>query len=106
MKTNIKISINFKTIYSKAKQNVSIVLMVVLVILVLMEVWTVKDSLGVLSDANNIVLTAPAKLVRINFTVYDAIVKRVENATSYAPQPFISKSPFGINEKPANVPKP
>lgn len=95
----MKLPVNFSTIYSKAKQNVSIVLMAVLVILLLLEAWTVKGSWGVLSASRNTTLIIPPKLARVNFNIYDAIVKRVDGAAIYVPKPFVSHNPFGINEK-------
>lgn len=95
----MKLSFNFSTIYSKAKQNTSILLLIILAILILMEAWTLKGSWTVLSDSTDSTLIIPAKLIRINFNTYDAIVKRVDNASNYAPQPFIYRNPFGIEEK-------
>jgi hypothetical protein len=95
----MKLTLSFSTLYSRAKQNISIVLLAVLVALLLLEAWSIKASFGVLSDSKNSTLIVPAKLVRVNFNAYDAIVKRVDSASAYSPQPFISKNPFGVNEK-------
>jgi len=97
----MKLSLNFSGIYSKAKQNPSIMLLIVLAILVLLEAWTIKGSWGVLSDSKNTTLIVPAKLIRVNFNVYNTIVKRVDNASTYAPDPFVSRNPFGIKETPS-----
>ena len=99
----MKLSLNLSGIYRGAKQNTSMVLLIVLVILLLLEAWTVKGSWGVLSDSKNTTLIVPAKLIRVNFNAYEAIVDRIETASNYAPDPFVSRNPFGAREKPAAV---
>jgi hypothetical protein len=95
----MKLSFNFSDIFSKAKQNVSVVLLAVLVVLLLMEAWTMKGSWGVLAASKDATLIIPPKLVRINFTTYDAILKRLDNASAYDPKPFVDRNPFGVHEK-------
>lgn len=95
----MKLPFNISSITNKAKQNVSVVLMAVLVLLFLMEIWTVKGSWGVLSASKDNTLIVPPKLVRVNFSLYDTIVKKVENASAYDPKPFVNRNSFGINEK-------
>jgi hypothetical protein len=99
----MKISLDYKAWYRKAGQNIGAVLLGVLVLLLLMEAWTVKSAWGVLSDSSQSTLLVPVKLIRINFTSYNFIAKRVQDAATYAPQPFVSKNPFGTNEKPDNA---
>lgn len=99
----MKISLDYKAWYHKATQNVGAVLLAVLVLLLLMEAWTIKNAWGVLSDSSQSTLVVPVKLIRINFTSYNFIAKRVQDAAVYAPQPFVSKNPFGTNEKPDNA---
>lgn len=95
----MKIPINISSIYGKAKQNVSVVLLAALIILLLMEAWTIKGSWAVLAASKDATLIVPPRLVRINFTVYDSIVKRVENSAAYDPKPFIYRNPFGYTDK-------
>jgi hypothetical protein len=95
----MKSSFSLSSIFSFAKQNVSIVLVAVLLILFVMEGWSLKQSWDVLSDSQNTNLVLPAKLVRVNFNTYDAIVRRVDNAAGYSPQLLIYRNPFGVNEK-------
>lgn len=97
MKLNLNFS--FVDLYSKAKQNISLVLLVVLGLLILMELWTVKGAWGVLATSQDSTLIVPPKLVRVNFNNYESIVKRIELSAVYEPQPFIQRNPFAVHEK-------
>ncbi len=101
MKLNFNFS--FADIYTKAKQNISVVLLVVLVVLLLAEIWTIKGSWGVLSDSKDNTLIVPPKLVRVNFNSYESIVKRIEQSAVYEPEPLVQRNPFAVHEK--EVPK-
>ena len=93
--------LNLKNLSDKFKKNISIALGVVLLILFLMEILVVKDSVqGALASREDPVVTQ-SRLVRVNFTLYDQIIKRLNAAATYAPRPLAVPNPFGVNEKPA-----
>lgn len=99
MKINLGLKFNFSGIYSRAKQNISVVLVLVLILLLLLEVWTIKGSWGVLVASKDNTLIIPPKLIRVNFSTYNSILSRIENAAAYDPEPFIQRNPFGLHEK-------
>ncbi len=99
MKMNLNIKFSFAGVYSKAKQNISIVLVLVLAMLLLLEIWTVKGSWGVLVASKDNTLIIPPKLIRVNFSAYNSILSRMENAAAYDPEPLIQRNPFGVHEK-------
>lgn len=99
----MKLSLNFSSVYTKAKQNISIVLIGALAVLVVLEVLALRGSWGLLRASQNSILLVPPKLTRVNFTAYESIVKRFENVSVYVPEPFTQRIPFG--PKPPETPE-
>ena len=98
----MKISFSLKNIAGKFKKNISMALWAVLIILFLLEAWVVKSSIqGALASRQDTAITQ-ARLVRVNFSLYDSIIKRLNDAVTYKPQVLSSPNPFGVNDKPAN----
>ena len=82
---------------SKSKQaSVVYAFVAILLALLVWEILVVKDSVRVVLELEN--QQAPVaggrKGVRVNFTDYDQIIKRVDQASVFKPTGGIAKNPF------------
>ncbi len=93
---SIKFSFDFKNISQAIIKRFSLVLWLVLGLVILAEAWVIKGSVDKIFAANDDSAFPNAQLVRVNFTLYDEIEKRmIENQTYLPPEPS-TRDPFGI----------
>lgn len=91
-----KLKFKILSIFGKAKANISILLTAVLLILVVFEALVVKRAIStVLNVMNAKPAVEASQLVRINFSAYDKIVKRIQDAPGYASEKTLYTDPFG-----------
>lgn len=91
-------------IVAKFKSSISIVLTTALIILVIFEIFVLKRAISTnltIAKANPPVQAS--QLVRINFTDYDKIIKRMSDASGFVAPTIIYDDPFGIKVEPKNT---
>lgn len=68
----------------------------ILVVLLILEAWVVKDSASMVLELANQAITAGTKPANtgINFQDYDKIVKRIQDAAIFKPSGGPDKNPF------------
>jgi len=97
----MKLSFSLKSISSKLGQNLSLSLALGLLVLLIAEGLVIRSSISILFQAQHIDATPPARLVRVNFGLYDSIAKRFDQEISFTPTPVTAKSPFDVPPKAA-----
>src|SRR5438128_2694377 len=88
-----------KKLISLFSRSISAAFWAALVVVVLLELWVVKGSFDIILSTKNTPAASPSRQVRINFSVYDQILKRLQSADSYQPQPVTTPNPFGSPPK-------
>ena len=78
------------------KKNVGLVFWLILIVVLVMEVLTVKAAVSLILQSNEeAVIPQTNQGVRINFAQYGEVVKRIEGARSFTPSGLIQNNPFG-----------
>ena len=98
MSKNINISLDFKGLAAKARQNIGMTLWAALAVLIILEGLIVREAIGVMLGAKQITPTARTQPVRVNFNLYDTLTKRFDQQSGFVPSPGIPPSPFGTIE--------
>jgi|GEM_PF-1138666 len=99
------ISLNFKDVSARLRQNISLSLWAGLLLLVVLVGWlVVRHSVGTLFSAKQTQPVPQAQLVRINLGVYDTIAKRFEAVGGFQPSPVAEQNPFGTLASSAKKP--
>lgn len=86
---------NFASNLLALKKNLAIVFYLGLLVLVGFEVWTVKTSVD--QAMASLQVQPPSRTVqrvRINFTDYDAGVKKIQNGLNFSPNLHPAQNPF------------
>ncbi len=91
----MKINLSFSNYTARIRQNVSVIILPVLLLLLLAEIWVLYQSYGILASSRRVVPTPLTKLIRINFGLYNTIDQQRQAAASFTPQPVIVSNPFG-----------
>lgn len=95
----MNLSFDLKGIVSKARANIGLTLWAALIVLILLEGWVVQRSVSILLSANQVEPNAKTQTVRVNFNLYDTIVKRLEDNSSFIPTGVTARNPFGTIEQ-------
>jgi hypothetical protein len=74
--------------------------------LLAMEVFVVKDSVSIILGSKKEGLAGHTGGVKINFTDYQAIVQRMQRAESYKPPVPIEDNPFNHSAIPVEIIRP
>jgi hypothetical protein len=94
----MNISFKFKHIAGKASQKLGLLLWAMLGVVILLEGLVINQSVHILLYAKHVEPTPATQLVRINFGLYDSIVKRLTQQGAFTPTPVAAKNPFGTLE--------
>lgn len=93
-----KIKFQILSIIQKLRSNVSILLTIGLALLIIFEIFVIKRAVTTVLDIAHANPPVEASaLVRVNFSNYDKIVKKIESAPQYIPNATVTSNPFGIN---------
>jgi hypothetical protein len=86
----------------RGKFNAKYLFALVLLLVLLMDFFVVRDSLRIVSDLENQPPPAAPKNTsgRINFKDYGQIVLRIDNASTFVPTGGIARNPFSSNPSP------
>ncbi len=98
MKMNI--SLDFKTILSYVLKRFSLALWVLLAFVIIAEGFTIKSSINKIQKANEQTQFNGSQLIRVNFTTYDSIEKRLNSNSSFVPAEPTTIDPFGLADNP------
>ena len=91
-KTNINISLN---IFQNLSQSLKLFFLLALLVMLVMDGLAIKDSLFLMvSSQDQVAPSRTTTKVRINFTDYDAIVKRIQGAAYFQPSNLSQNNPF------------
>lgn len=90
---------NFKDILKRFPLKVSRLLWAALAVVILLDIFALRHSLGAVLAALKAAEPAVKRLVRVDFKTYDEIAAKIEAVKNYRPSPPASPSPFGLNEK-------
>jgi len=92
---NINLNLDLNTLVKKLKTNIAFLFYAAILIVFVMEIFviyaSVKNLLSVQSSLQDLPLQ---RGVRLNFTEYEAAVKRIEAGKKYLPPPPIFANPF------------
>jgi hypothetical protein len=91
----MKTSFNLGSSIAKLRQNVSLALVIVLLVLLAFEGLVVRHSVQILLNSQHVEIKPKTPLVRVNFKLYDSIAERFGQETSFTPTPVTAKDPFG-----------
>lgn len=94
MKINLKF--DFKKIIPIILNRFSLVLWLILLLVALAESYVISASVAKINRANEQGEIDSAQLVRINFSAYDTIEKRLNHNQEFVPQEPTSSDPFGL----------
>jgi hypothetical protein len=79
-----------------AKKNLSAIFLGLLLLLFFYELWVIKDVMLLVTSADKTpALPVPNSSVRINFTDYNAAVKRIQAADNFQVTDWVQGNPFG-----------
>lgn len=91
-------SISFGSIGVMAKENINPLFLVMLMCLIVAEVFVINHSLQtVLRFQAQGQVQVKSKGVKINFTAYDEVITKVDEADTYQPVVRQLRNPFGVN---------
>jgi hypothetical protein len=93
MKTSLK---SFSEFITKLRQNVSLALVIVLLVLLVCEGLVVRHSLQILLNSQHVEIKPKTPAVRVNFNLYNSIAERFGQQTSFTPTSVAAKDPFGL----------
>ncbi len=74
----------------------ALVLWLVLALVLLGEAWVIKGSLDKILKANDNSQVGNAQVIRVNFSLYDVIEKRLIDNQTYLPPEPTTRDPFGV----------
>jgi hypothetical protein len=97
MAKNININLNFNSLGSKLKSSLGLLLLAMLVALLVLEFFVVKNSVKLISAANAEPDQVTAKGVRVNFVNYDAVTQKIDSAATYLPPSKQLANPFAAH---------
>lgn len=89
------ISIGFKNISDKFKNNPTFIFWMLLIVLLLLEGWVLNGSYQNIRAVKKESIISITRQVRINFDQYDKAADRIEQGARYEPRQKIDSSPFG-----------
>lgn len=95
MKKNY-LSLNTKDIITFAKTHVAIVLWVFLLLMLLAEIFVLKNSVIKFLASNDESLFGGAQIVRVDFPAYQQIEERLVNNEQFMPAETKGSDPFGV----------
>lgn len=91
-----KIKFKIISFFGKVRGSAPILLTAALVVLLCMEVLVLKRAITtVLNIARANPTVEASQLVRINFSDYEKIVKRIQSAPGFKPNQTLGSDPFG-----------
>lgn len=90
-------NIKLNDLFSGLAKNLSLVFFAAFLLIVLLEIFEVNTSLQIILSANKAPAAAPvAKGIRVDFTDYNKIVQRIQQAANFTPSASSSMpDPFG-----------
>jgi hypothetical protein len=99
---NVNIDFNtIKTFFGKQAKNLTWTFFVIFLILVVFEIFEVKNSVDIALNVNQAPpLVTAEKGVRINFSQYETVVQRIEAAPNFVPDAPITQDPFSVPAPP------
>lgn len=90
---------NIKNIFKRFPLKVSWLLWAGLAIIILLDIFTLKRSAGIILNARKAAQPAIKRLVRVDFKTYDDILNKIQSVQNYHALAPTVASPFGLNEK-------
>jgi hypothetical protein len=81
-------------------KHISALLWSFLLVVLLLEGWAIQRSVVIILRSRDIVSTFENKTTRVNFGLYDGILKRWQENAKYEPEPLVGGNPFGVVDVP------
>ncbi len=91
----MKLDVTFKNLWARVKNNKAAFLWAALIIVFIFDGFVVKRSISIINSAKN---TAPPpinKSVRINFSLYDKVLTKLQGQQTYEFS-ITPNNPFGL----------
>ncbi len=93
---NVNIKFDYKKIIQVLLKNFAIVLWVFLGLVIIAEGFVIKDSFSKILTVADQSQFVGSQLIRVNFTAYDQIEKKLEENSKFLPSFDNIPDPFGV----------
>ncbi len=95
MAKNINLNlVSVKNFFGSLVKNLRWLFFAVFLLIVVLEIFQVRNSFSVVSDINQAPVIGHEKQVKINFDAYNQAVSRIQQADNFQPTGGITNNPF------------